>query len=70
MAMVVCLFLTIVTRAVAYDQEGLAKESQNPIANIVSLPFENNSLIHQLQFKKRLVHLIDTDHNRRLGGGQ
>ena len=34
MAMVACLFSTIVTLAVADDQEDLAKESQNPIANI------------------------------------
>ena len=50
MAMVACLVLTIVTLAVADDQEDLAKDSRDPIANIVSLPFENNSVFHQLQF--------------------
>jgi hypothetical protein len=36
------LVLTISTTAMADDQEDLAKESQNPIGNIISLPFENN----------------------------
>ncbi len=39
---VICLVLTFSTFAVADDQEDLAKESQNPIGNIISLPFENN----------------------------
>ena len=39
---VTCLVLTISTLAGADDQEDLAKESQNPIGNIISLPFENN----------------------------
>ncbi len=37
-----CLVLTISTFEVADDQENLAKESQNPSGNIISLPFENN----------------------------
>ncbi len=37
------VFLGIcVVQAVADKQEDLAKESQNPIGNIISLPFENN----------------------------
>jgi hypothetical protein len=39
MAMVACLVLTNVTLAMADEQEDLAKESQNPIGNIISLPF-------------------------------
>jgi hypothetical protein len=42
MAMAACLFLALATFATADDQEDLAKESQNPIGNIISLPFENN----------------------------
>jgi hypothetical protein len=34
--------LIISTFAGADEQENLAKESQNPIANIISLPFENS----------------------------
>jgi hypothetical protein len=41
-AIVTCLVLTIATFAAADDQADLAKESQNPIGNIISLPFENN----------------------------
>ena len=37
------VFLGIcVVQAIADKQEDLAKESQNPIGNILSLPFENN----------------------------
>lgn len=36
------LVLTISMFAEANDQQDLAKESQNPIGNIISLPFENN----------------------------
>lgn len=36
------LVLTISVTALAGETEDLAKESQNPIANIISLPFENN----------------------------
>ena len=36
------LVLTISVTAMAGETEDLAKESQNPIANIISLPFENN----------------------------
>jgi putative salt-induced outer membrane protein YdiY len=39
---VACLVLTISPFAAADDQEGLAKDSQNPIGDIISLPFENN----------------------------
>ena len=39
---VICLILIVSTFAVADDQQNLAKESQNPIGNIISLPFENN----------------------------
>jgi len=42
MTIVTCLVLIISTFAAADDQEDLAKESQNPIGNIISLPFENN----------------------------
>ena len=42
MAMVTCIILTLATIAIADEQEDLAKESQNPIGNIISLPFENN----------------------------
>jgi hypothetical protein len=42
MAIVICLVLTIAPVATADDQANLAKESQNPIGNIISLPFENN----------------------------
>ena len=42
MIIVTCLVLIISTFAAADDQEDLAKESQNPIGNIISLPFENN----------------------------
>ena len=42
LAIVTCLVLTVAPFAVADDQEDLAKESQNPIGNIISLPFENN----------------------------
>ena len=34
-----CLVLTISKFAAADDQEDLAKESLNPIGNIISLPF-------------------------------
>jgi hypothetical protein len=42
MAMVTCIVLTLAPIAVADEEEDLAKESQNPIGNIISLPFENN----------------------------
>jgi len=42
MIILTCLVLIISTFAAADDQEDLAKESQNPIGNIISLPFENN----------------------------
>ena len=42
LAIVTCLVLTISPFAAADDQEGLAKDSQNPIGDIISLPFENN----------------------------
>ena len=42
LAIVTCLVLNVAPFAVADDQEDLAKESQNPIGNIISLPFENN----------------------------
>jgi len=42
LAIVTCLVLTISPFAAANEQEDLAKESQNPIGNIISLPFENN----------------------------
>jgi len=57
---VTCLVLTISTLAGADDQEDLAKESQNPIGNIISLPFENNfdfgvgpkdAFVYSLNFK-------------------
>ena len=57
---ITCLVLTFSTFAVADDKEGLAKESQNPIGNIISLPFENNldfgvgpedALIYKLNIK-------------------
>ncbi len=38
----ICLVLTTSPFAAADEQEDLAKESQNPIGNIISLPFENN----------------------------
>ena len=41
-AIAACLVLTIATFAGADDQADLAKESQNPVGNIISLPFENN----------------------------
>ena len=50
LAIVTCLVLTISTLAVANELEDLAKESQNPIGNLISLPFENNSVFYQLQF--------------------
>jgi hypothetical protein len=37
-----CLVFSIPTLVVADAQKNLAKESQNPIGNIISLPFENN----------------------------
>ena len=40
--MVICIVLTFAKIAIADEQEDLAKESQNPIGNIISLPFENN----------------------------
>jgi len=42
MAIATGLVLAVATFAVADNQEDLAKESQNPIGNIISLPFENN----------------------------
>jgi hypothetical protein len=36
------LLLSFTASASADEQEDLAKESQNPIGNIISLPFENN----------------------------
>ena len=42
LAIVTCLVLNVAPFAVADDQEDLAKESQNPIGNIISLPFESN----------------------------
>ena len=41
-AIVSSLVLILSTVAAAEDQANLAKESQNPIGNIISLPFENN----------------------------
>jgi hypothetical protein len=36
------MVLTLSVTAMAGETEDLAKESQNPIGNIISLPFENN----------------------------
>jgi hypothetical protein len=41
-AIAACLVLTLSVTAMAGETEDLAKESQNPIGNIISLPFENN----------------------------
>ncbi len=41
-AIVTCLVLSVSLFAKVDAQEDLAKESQNPIGNIISLPFENN----------------------------
>ena len=41
-AIAASLVLILSAIAIADDQEDLAKESQNPIGNIISLPFENN----------------------------
>jgi hypothetical protein len=43
LAIVTCLVLTVSPFALADEQEDLAKESQNPIGNMISLPFENNT---------------------------
>ena len=40
--MIVWLVTAMLTTAPVRAQEDLAKESQNPIGNIISLPFENN----------------------------
>lgn len=40
--MVMLLLLAVLTTVPAWTQEDLAKQSQNPIGNIISLPFENN----------------------------
>jgi hypothetical protein len=42
LAIVTCLVLNVSPFAAADDQEGLGKDSQNPIGDIISLPFENN----------------------------
>jgi hypothetical protein len=36
------LLMPVIEAAHAAGEEALAKESQNPVANIISLPFENN----------------------------
>jgi hypothetical protein len=36
------LIILVAATARADGEETLAKESQNPVANIISLPFENN----------------------------
>ena len=41
-AIAACLVLTLSVSAMAGETEDLAKESQNPIGNIISLPLENN----------------------------
>lgn len=38
----VCLFVATLVIAPAWAQEGLAKRSQNPLAKLIILPFENN----------------------------
>ena len=35
--------VALVSQATAQDTEELAKESQNPIANLISVPFQNNT---------------------------
>jgi hypothetical protein len=40
--MTVLLLMLVIEAAHAAGEEALAKESQNPVANIISLPFENN----------------------------
>jgi hypothetical protein len=40
--MIVWLIMIMQTTAPVYAQADLAKESQNPIGNIISVPFENN----------------------------
>jgi len=41
-AIAASLLLVLSAIAMAGETEDLAKESQNPIGNIISLPFENN----------------------------
>jgi hypothetical protein len=41
-AAVLCLSASV-SQATAQDIESLAKQSQNPIANLISLPFQNNT---------------------------
>ena len=40
LVIVICLILTIPAFAVADDEGELAKASQNPVGDIISLPFE------------------------------
>jgi hypothetical protein len=42
-AIVICFFVVILTAAPGWAQEDLAKQSQNPVGNIISVPFENNT---------------------------
>jgi hypothetical protein len=40
--MVACFILIAFGVATASEEEELARQSQNPIANLISLPFQNN----------------------------
>ena len=43
MAAIIAVMLLLTRVAVAGDETELAKQSQNPVANMISLPFENNA---------------------------
>ena len=40
--LITCLFLLVVSVQTVFASEDLAKESQNPLGTIISVPFENN----------------------------
>jgi hypothetical protein len=41
--MIIWLLLAMLTAVPGWTQEELAKKSQNPVANLISVPFENNT---------------------------
>jgi hypothetical protein len=58
--------------ATANETADLAKATQNFIASLISVPFQNNSksntapVLHQLQHEERLVSHLRANHHREL----
>jgi hypothetical protein len=66
LARAIALGVVCVSSAQAQDSGNLAQEAQNPIANLISVPFLPAPVLRQLQPEARLVPHLGADHHRRL----